>query len=167
MDGATLKSQHALTGYVIERNIEGVDHRESLAQPSPAGNCANWVLGHIVSARNGALGLVGETPIAPPETFAAYGNDPVTDASRALKWDELVTMFRKSQEPLERGLSKISAGTMAQPAPFSPTGNPDETVGSLLAAIAFHEAYHAGQLGLLRRLNGHAGVMRGPETATA
>jgi uncharacterized damage-inducible protein DinB len=76
-------------------------------------------------------------------------------------------MFRKAQKPLEEGLDSITDDTMSQPAPFSPTGNPDETIGSLLAAIAFHEAYHAGQLGLLRRLAGREGVMKGPEAATA
>jgi uncharacterized damage-inducible protein DinB len=167
MHGTTLKAQHGLTGYVIEKNIEGLDHEDSLTQPQPGGNCANWVLGHIVSARSTALGLVGKTPIAAPETFAAYGNSPIKSEASALPWNELVEMFRKAQKPLEEGLDSITDDTMSQPAPFSPTGNPDETIGSLLAAIAFHEAYHAGQLGLLRRLAGREGVMKGPEAATA
>jgi len=167
MNGTTLKMQHALTAYVLDRNIEGVDHAESLAPPSPGGNCANWVLGHIVSARNTALGIVGQTPLAPPEKFAAYGNEPLTGETNAIPWDELVDLLHRSQAPLEEGLAQASDETMAKPAPFSPTNNPDETIGSLLAAFAFHEAYHAGQLGLLRRLNGHAGALKGPEAATA
>ena len=166
MDGATLKAQHGLTSYVIQKNVEGISHEESLKQP-PAGNCANWVLGHIVSARNTALGLVGQQPLAPPEKFAAYGNEPITGDSDALPWNELVELFQRTQAPFEAGLSSLSAATMRQPAPFSPRGNPDETVGSLLAALSFHEAYHAGQLGLLRRLNGYEGVLKGPETAKA
>lgn len=32
----------------------------------------------------------------------------------------------------------------------------DETMGSLLAAVLFHQAYHAGQLGILRRIAGES-----------
>jgi uncharacterized damage-inducible protein DinB len=167
MHGTTLKTQHGITSYVIQKNIEGLDHADSLVQPQPAGNCANWVLGHIVSARNSALGLVGKEPLAPPETFAAYGNSPIIEGAKASPWNELVEMLRRSQVRLEEGLESVSEETMSRPAPFSPTGNPDETVGSLLAAIAFHEAYHAGQLGLLRRLVGREGAVKGPQTTTA
>ncbi len=34
-----------------------------------------------------------------------------------------------------------------------------ETVGTLLAGLVFHDAYHVGQTGLLRRIAGHAGVL--------
>jgi uncharacterized damage-inducible protein DinB len=42
----------------------------------------------------------------------------------------------------------------AQTAPFSPSGNPKETVGSLMGVLAFHEVYHVGQVGMLRRWAG-------------
>jgi uncharacterized damage-inducible protein DinB len=43
--------------------------------------------------------------------------------------------------------------------PDSPTGDPDETLGSLLAVALFHQAYHAGQLGILRRIAGESGAI--------
>jgi hypothetical protein len=61
----------------------------------------------------------------------------------------------------------MSPDAMNTPAPFSPTGNPDETVGSLLAAISFHEAYHVGQTGLLRRVVGREGVVKPPKATAA
>jgi uncharacterized damage-inducible protein DinB len=42
----------------------------------------------------------------------------------------------------------------------SPTGNPNESLGSLLATVMFHQAYHAGQLGILRRIVGKPGAIR-------
>ena len=59
-------------------------------------------------------------------------------------------------------LGKATVEQLAGEAPFSPTGNPNETVGSLLASIAFHEAYHLGQTGLSRRLLGKTGALLGP-----
>ncbi len=43
--------------------------------------------------------------------------------------------------------------------PDGPTGNPEETVGSLLAVVMFHQAYHSGQLGILRRIAGESGAI--------
>jgi len=167
MIGSTLKGQFAVSGYVTLKNIEGVDHEDSLAQPKPAGNCANWVLGHMVKARNGTLGVLGQKPFASGDKFAAYGNEPIRKKEQALPWNELVDLFKSSQAPLEKALETVKTEDLAKPASFSPTGNPNETVGSLLASLAFHEAYHAGQLGLLRRLGGREGTVRGPETAKA
>ena len=47
-----------------------------------------------------------------------------------------------------------------RPAPHSPSGNPDETVRSLLTTVFFHQAYHAGQTALLRRIAGREGAIR-------
>ncbi len=35
-----------------------------------------------------------------------------------------------------------------------------ETIGSLMAGMAFHEAYHCGQLGVLRRMAGAEGIIK-------
>jgi uncharacterized damage-inducible protein DinB len=47
-----------------------------------------------------------------------------------------------------------------RPAAGSPTGNPDETVRSLLTTVMFHQAYHAGQTAVLRRIAGKEGAIR-------
>ena len=62
--------------------------------------------------------------------------------------------FTSLQQPLVAALRAASPETLARPVPDSPTGNPDETVSSFIVAIAFHEAYHLGQVGLLRRTLG-------------
>lgn len=63
------------------------------------------------------------------------------------------------------GTRRLTAQHLSAAAPFSPTGNSDETVGTLLASIAFHEAYHLGQTGLSRRLLGKAGALLAPGEA--
>jgi uncharacterized damage-inducible protein DinB len=164
MHTKTIVYQFGLCSYVLERNIEGVSHKESLVNPQPGGNCLNWVLGHLTRARNNALQLFGKRPMFAPEEFDAYddnGGVPFR-AETAISFDELKRRFKALQEPLVNGLNAMSADAMDKPAPFSPTGNPKETVGSLLAAFAFHEAYHAGQTGILRRVVGREGVVKPP-----
>jgi uncharacterized damage-inducible protein DinB len=165
MHSKTIAYQFGLCSYVLERNIGGVSHEESLVSPQPGGNCLNWVVGHLTRARNRALGLFGQKALFPNEEFNSYddnGGVPF-DAETAISFDELKHRFKALQEPLVNGLNGMSAEAMDQPAPFSPTGNPKETVGSLLAAMAFHEAYHVGQTGMLRRVVGREGVIKPPK----
>jgi uncharacterized damage-inducible protein DinB len=91
------------------------------------------------------------------EQLAAYGKD--WQPNKALPLPELVAAFNASQEPVVEGLRVLTPAEAAKPAPFSPTDNPDETVGTLLALSVFHEAYHAGQIGILRRMSGKAGLI--------
>ena len=61
---------------------------------------------------------------------------------------------------LQAGLAGLTSDLLAAKAPFSPSQDEKETNGSLLAGLVFHEAYHNGQLGTLRRLSGAAGVIK-------
>lgn len=164
MHTKTIAYQFGLCSYVLERNIEGVSHEESLMPPQPGGNCLNWVVGHLTRARNQALRLLGRDPLFRNDDFAAYddnGGVPFRPET-ATSFDELKRRFKALQEPLVNGLNGMSAAALEKPAPVSLTGNPQETVGSLLAALAFHEAYHAGQTGILRRVVGREGAVKPP-----
>lgn len=165
MDPTTLRMQLGVSAAVLKRNVEGLTHEDSLVQPKPGGNCANWVLGHMVRTRNNMLPLLGKDPLYPRERFAAYEIEPITDGSDALRFEELLEAYERTNEPFLAGIGAMTAEQLAKPAPLSPTGNPDETVGSLLAVVAFHEAYHSGQMGMLRRLVGKEGVIKSPEAA--
>ncbi len=144
--------------YVGKRNLEGVSHQDSLIQPKEAGNCINWVMGHVVNARSDLLGVIGQKPVWDEQRAAPYlrHGPPLTDASKALPFDEIMADFDKTQERLTEGLAQVTEDQLSQKAPYSPTENPDETIGSLLGTFAFHDAYHIGQTGVLRRIVGKA-----------
>jgi hypothetical protein len=167
MHAKTIAYQFGLCSYVLEKNVAGVSHEESLISPQYGGNCLNWVVGHLTRARNQALGVIGQSPMFPDREFDSYddnGGVPFS-SSTALSFDELKHRFKALQEPLVNGLNSLPAEVMDQPAPISMTGNPRETVGSLLAALAFHEAYHVGQTGVLRRVVGREGAVKPPKAA--
>ena len=54
--------------------------------------------------------------------------------------------------PIRRRLS-------GRPAPFHPLGTPEASLSILLQKAVCHEAYHAGQLGVGRRLVGKSGAI--------
>ncbi len=86
----------------------------------------------------------------------------VAGSSQAQDWGVLLQQYRGLQDPLIAALGIVTPETLAAKAPFSPTNDPAETVGTLLAGFLFHEAYHAGQIALGRRLVGKAGAIAAP-----
>lgn len=163
--GQIMAGQIGVTGYVLGKNLDGISHEESLTRPTPAGNSLNWIIGHIVDARNKlATALTGE-PVFSPDRFAIYEgkSDSAYSPEAAIDFDELKGCCHTLGESLVETLSSMDDESLAQPAPFSVLDNPHETVGSLAAAFTFHDAYHAGQTGVLRRVCGKEGMLTPPD----
>ncbi|HEX6038930.1 DinB family protein [Longimicrobium sp.] len=151
-----------LTSFVLHANVEGITQAESLAAPQPAGNCLNWVVGHLVCIGNKALPVVGQEPVVDPASLDRYdrGSAPLTDPAEARDIGELMRLWDEVAARMDAGLAGFPGDTLDQPAPFSPGNDPNETVGSLIATMVFHQSYHVGQTGVLRRVSGKAGAIK-------
>ncbi|MBU0741199.1 DinB family protein [bacterium] len=158
----TLAIQFNYTAWVFNKTLAGVTHQDSLVQPAPAGNCLNWVAGHLAASRMGMLELLGQETVWDATWRERYrrGSAPVAGGDDAAAFDGIVRAFNASQGGIVAGLPALTEDRLDEPAPFSPGNDETETVGSLLAGLAFHESYHCGQLGLLRRLLGKDGVIK-------
>lgn len=139
----------------ITRNAAGWTDAESLVTP-PAGNCANWVLGHIVAYRSTVLALLGEEPLwseADQKPYTGKADD--FDPARARSFNAMLADLEITQERVRRGLERMTPedlAALAAPGDKRPRG-------PMLHFFQFHEAYHAGQLGLLRRIAGKPGAI--------
>ena len=157
----TLKMLYGMNKWALDVNTEGIGHEESLATPPGGGNCANWVVGHIVATRNVILSLVGAEVALDEAAAAPYkrGSGPLTDPIRARRFEDLLADFRLAQVRLEAALDGASDQALAAPVPEGAPKVGDGLVGTTLAMLQFHEAYHVGQTGLLRRLAGKPGAI--------
>ena len=119
------------------------------------------MLGHIVHTRSTIAGLVGGEPFTGDDHEKLYGrgSHPIVDADKAVQTTELLQHYGRSSEQLQAFLARATAEDLAQalPEPHEILGS---TVGEALTAFAFHEAYHAGQLGILRRVMGQSGAIQ-------
>jgi uncharacterized damage-inducible protein DinB len=164
MHAKTLAYQLELTSRVLDMNTRDVSQEESLATPEEGGSCLNWVVGHMTRTRNMALGRMSQKAPFQMEDFAAYddrGGVRFTPRA-ALPFDELMRRFKAMQEPLVNAIKGMSPEALAAAPQRKMTGAPDETVGSQLATFVFHESYHVGQTGVLRRVAGKPGVVKPP-----
>jgi hypothetical protein len=149
-------------GYrTIRSNLEAISHQESMRPASEAGgNSLNWVVGHTVQTRNVVLRLAGAEPIWDDGLMLLYSSqeDVIFDPARALPLERLEADLDETQVRIRAVLPGIAPERLAAPAFFG-------TVGFTLAFLVFHEGYHSGQLGILRRLLGKPGKIKPPKIA--
>ena len=136
------------------QQTSGLTHEDSVMQFAFGGNCLNWNLGHIVVSRWNILALLGNRQdIWTFDEARRYipGSDPILSADEAIALDKLLAVFDKTQTALVTTLSDLSPSRLASPVENGAMG------GSLEDELAYylsHEAYHAGQIELCRRLAG-------------
>jgi uncharacterized damage-inducible protein DinB len=156
-----LAKQFGMMYATAASNLEGVDQEHSLITPEPSGNCLNWILGHMVTVHNGLMMLLDEPPVWENEHLSrAKFFKPVTDSSNALDWSVMRDRFLSSRDRCLAALSRVSDEAMSDKLP-NPFGG-ETTRGELLNVLAYHQAYHVGQLGVVRRIAGLEGKVKGP-----
>jgi hypothetical protein len=116
-----------------------------------AANHAAWLAGHLVSTRYMLANVSGLQLAEPnPELFGNGKGLEVTAtypglASVASQWEEI-------SHKLTQHLKGLNSKSLTQKAPFpTPAG---ETLADFVTFLVHHEAYHLGQLGILRRYFG-------------
>jgi uncharacterized damage-inducible protein DinB len=125
--------------------------------PDGGGNTAHWILGHVTHARNGLLRMAG-AEVAPEPWEEAFGRGATPTGDGYLPVEELVAKFRAAGEALSSHLAGMSEEDAAAPAPREfPDGS--KTIGDAAHFMYFHETYHLGQIGLIRRMGGLPGFV--------
>jgi uncharacterized damage-inducible protein DinB len=157
MSGKSIAFQFGFAPRAVALNIEGVSEEDARKRPTGGGNSINWVVGHIISSRQGVLTLLGAEPTWPRETTDAYARGTSGDipAAAELPLSRLLEDLSATTPIIVERLEALSGEELA-----APSSNPEQTLGQRLAFLVFHESYHVGQLGLLRRLIGKPGAIR-------
>jgi uncharacterized damage-inducible protein DinB len=137
---------------MIEKQIDGISHKDSLLQPPFRGNCLNWVIGHMAFSRDGMIKAMGGQPVLDKNGKDIYdrGSDPITNGEQALPLETLVDALKEAATRLKDLLGKTSIEELA----IDPQVEGFETLGFLIGFLLWHETYHTGQLEYLRQLTG-------------
>lgn len=159
---AALKMLFGYNHFALRANTKGLSHQESLIQPEPGGNCLNWVLGHILASRNLILRHLGEPPLWSEAEAEPYrrGSQPLRDPARARPFEDLLADLDRSQERLETALDRVGDSRLGESVAEGKRGFGGGMIGAAIAGLHFHEAYHVGQTGLLRRMVGKSGAIQ-------
>jgi hypothetical protein len=151
MKGILLK-QFEMNSWALHSNLEGLTHAESLERPPSGVNSLNWIVGHIVATRAGALRLLKAEPVWEEAIAEPYRRGAKQEPSQPLALERLVSDFDRSQAGIVAALGVLPEGALQEMGRKEP-------VGLELAFLSFHESYHVGQTGIHRRLLGHPGAI--------
>ncbi|HEX5010492.1 MAG TPA: DinB family protein [Planctomycetota bacterium] len=151
-----LAERFAFNDRFLDMLTEGFTDADWLHRAGP-GNHAQWLLGHLASTRRASLRGFGETVEEQPwERHFGMGHEP-TAASDDIAPALLREAFIKNGAELRRWLGGLNEAQAA--ADFRPFPDGSRTVAGVAHFLHFHESYHLGQIGLLRRVCGKAGVV--------
>ncbi|MDX1418394.1 MAG: DinB family protein [Rubricoccaceae bacterium] len=138
----------ALHRRLFANALEGLD--DDLDRRLAAANDARWIAAHLAQSRAGLAAMLGAPIDHPLQAFA----DAVPDDTPTPDAETIRRVFAEASHAVYRGLQHASDQDLAGPPPFTIPMRAQ----TLLAAVDFlvsHEAYHIGQLGLLRRALGY------------
>jgi uncharacterized damage-inducible protein DinB len=123
------------------------------------GNSAHWILGHVTQGRRLIARRLGER-LAEEPWERSFGMNSKPDGTPLAPAPELLTAeLTAGGERFARLFSAIDEAT--QRARWGAKSFPDgsESVADALHFLYFHETYHLGQIGLLRRILGKPGFV--------
>ena len=152
-----LAQRFAFNDRFLDLLVEGFEDHDWLVRGG-GGNHAQWLLGHLASTRRWALrefGLSGAEEL-PWEKHFGMGTSP-TPASDDIAPALLREAFLKNGEALRAWMQSLTPEQAELP--FKPFPDGSRTVGGAMHFLYFHETYHLGQVGLLRRIAGKKGVV--------
>lgn len=151
IDPQTLIGMIETNSGVIQMQVNGLTHEDSLLQLPFRGNCLNWVLGHLVEHRDKMLKVLGQAPLLNGEQVARYAREsqPVTDGEDVMPLAELVGDLQTAKDQIVAALASATPESLAQIVEGS-----DRSVGQRLHGLLWHETYHVGQTEILRQLAG-------------
>jgi uncharacterized damage-inducible protein DinB len=158
MGAQSLALQFEFSARALGLNVDGISDEEAAARPPGGTNSVNWVVGHVVAYRQRVLSLLGAEPTWPDERIDLYNRGTSGDlpAEATLPLSRLTEELRATTAVIVERLNRLSPDALAAPS----STNPRSTLEQQLGFLAFHESYHVGQVGVLRRLIGKPGAIR-------
>ena len=161
MTTENLKYVFDLNHSVVLVNLEDITPEESLIRPVGGGNCANWIVGHMLRSREFLVRIAGGEWSLGEQAHALYKRGTSGSEQAAyLPFDQLLKYWDEAHLVLIESLGRLTVEQLNETVdPLGDFVRHDTRIKRLLF-LHFHESYHAGQLGLLRRLLGKSGAIQ-------
>jgi uncharacterized damage-inducible protein DinB len=152
MTAELLISQFQFNQMVLTRLLADLSHDESLRPTGEDGKCINSLLGHLLAARSDLLTQMQRPSHWNEDDAAPYLiKESRFEASAAKSLEDLKAVLMDSYERLIAAIEG-SRPTLDEMSPLPTATGRKLTWGQRAGSYICHEAYHAGQIGLMRRL---------------
>ena len=147
-----------LNAALFRKALDGVDQAAAERRPNDHTNSLAFIACHALDARFYLMKLAGHERTNPWQSLF----DAATDVSTMKEYPPLYEVLAEWDELHEATLTCLAEMTPAELDAESPARFPTEDRSILggIAFLAFHEAYHVGQMGLVRKYLGFDPVVK-------
>jgi uncharacterized damage-inducible protein DinB len=145
-----LHAGDAWHGPSVKEALAGVDHHRAAARPIAGGHTIWEIALHVAAWRNEVGARIGGKRPGMPE----QGDWQTVTDTRAEAWQKTLDALDASHDALASVVWNLSDADLDRSlgTDVSPTGG--STIGLTLHGIVQHDAYHAGQISLLKKSHG-------------
>ncbi|HEX6981697.1 MAG TPA: DinB family protein [Balneolaceae bacterium] len=114
-------------------------------------NHVKYIAGHLLNSQYGLGVMTGINPeVKWNDLFSVMGLSEAKDEIEYPDIEEIKTEWNEMHEEIRKGLEKLTPEVLCTKPP-SPFDRVADSIGELWAFINHHQAYHIGQIGILRR----------------
>lgn len=149
MKNFVLATQLKYIKQTINMNLAGISNDESCVSPPSGGSSMNWIMGHLITQTENMYKALGiESGISNLEKYEElYGRGkPNVNCDNAIDINETLELYNSTHDKMIRHLEENEI-------------DGEENLGTL-TVLTFHETYHDGQIGTLRRVIGKDSVIK-------
>ena len=152
--------QFKVTTNLYLKALGGVSREQLLRRPGERSNPLLWIAGHLALSRTRVANVLGGAREQPrwAELFATGSR--VEDTTRFPDVAEIVALWRELADEIQQRLRALPPERLEEPVQVRVPSD-DGTLRGALALIAFHEAYHVGQMGYVRKWLGLSPLVDG------
>jgi hypothetical protein len=148
-----LADQFYVTTNFLIKALGGLERDALLTRPGARSNPPIWIAGHLAQSRARLVNLLGGGRAIPWPGLFETGSR-VVDLAIYPEAEAIVSIWRELASELDERLEMVD-GAALEGNPPPRTASPDGTLRGAIALFAFHEGYHIGQLGFLRKWLGY------------
>jgi DinB family protein len=148
---------YKLNNGVVTRTLDGLSDDEVWQSPPGGGNPIGWILGHLAEYRTSLLALLG-SPLQTEWQPRLFGRGAVRGDRRVYPpRASIVSTWNATHAAMRDAFAAATAAQLSGPPAIELPGV--RTLADQIAFGAFHESYHVGQMGYVRRQLGHSAVV--------
>jgi len=148
---------YKLNNGVVARTLDGLSDEEVWQSPPGGGNPIGWILGHLAEYRTAMLAILG-SPLQTEWQARLFMRGSVRgDRSIYPPRASIESAWKATHGAMRDAFAAATPEQLSAPSTLDMPGV--RTLADQIAFGAFHESYHVGQMGYLRRQLGHTAVV--------
>lgn len=150
MDTKTITTQFELHTRLFNNVLADLDDGACGERANDKVNHVKWLASHLLAVRLG-MNSFGNLPA--DESMMDYLRTGVDQQTSYPSLQKIQSRWNEISPLIGKGLASMSSGALAGDSPVKVPVS-DTTLGGYLGFLMHHEAYHLGQLGILRKYLG-------------